>query len=297
MSRYGRRAMSTPWTYAGSPPALSHCGQHGHPGRGPDLLPVGARWRHSCPTSRTACSSSTPACCPAGSCGSTGTSSSPSPPRPTRRSRPRSWAAVTPRPGEADAGISSCSATAASATACASASSSATTGSTRASVVVELVCDARLRRPVRGQGGPRPAPHGNRPGTTPRPGTLGHRRRRRHADHGLGRRRRRGGRRRAGDLALRAGAPRGAGAVRRGRGAVGRGRPCPPRFGCGDDDEASVPAQRYAAWLGTAPTVDTDAPVARRRGGTGDPRTSARCASSTPTIPSSRSSPRARRGS
>jgi glycogen debranching enzyme len=35
----------------------------------------------------------------------------------------------------------------------------------------------------------------------------------------------------------------------------------PTRFGCGDESEASVPTQRYAAWLGTVPTVDTDAPV------------------------------------
>jgi glycogen debranching enzyme len=34
----------------------------------------------------------------------------------------------------------------------------------------------------------------------------------------------------------------------------------PARFGCGDESEASAPAQRYAAWLGTVPTVDTDAP-------------------------------------
>jgi glycogen debranching enzyme len=35
----------------------------------------------------------------------------------------------------------------------------------------------------------------------------------------------------------------------------------PARFGCGDDAAASIPAQRYAAWLGTVPTVDTDAPA------------------------------------
>jgi glycogen debranching enzyme len=35
----------------------------------------------------------------------------------------------------------------------------------------------------------------------------------------------------------------------------------PARFGCGDNAGASVPAQRYAAWLGTVPAVETDAPV------------------------------------
>ncbi len=35
----------------------------------------------------------------------------------------------------------------------------------------------------------------------------------------------------------------------------------PARFGRGDESEGSAPAQRYAAWLGAVPTVDTDAPV------------------------------------
>jgi glycogen debranching enzyme len=35
----------------------------------------------------------------------------------------------------------------------------------------------------------------------------------------------------------------------------------PSRFDCGGDAVASVPAQRYTAWLGTVPTLDTDAPV------------------------------------
>ena len=34
----------------------------------------------------------------------------------------------------------------------------------------------------------------------------------------------------------------------------------PARFG-GGDDSVSVPAQRYAAWLGTVPAVETDSPV------------------------------------
>jgi glycogen debranching enzyme len=35
----------------------------------------------------------------------------------------------------------------------------------------------------------------------------------------------------------------------------------PARFGCGDEDTTPVPARRYAAWLGTVPTVETDSSV------------------------------------
>jgi glycogen debranching enzyme len=35
----------------------------------------------------------------------------------------------------------------------------------------------------------------------------------------------------------------------------------PPRFRCGEESGASVPEQRYAAWLGTVPVVETDAPA------------------------------------
>jgi glycogen debranching enzyme len=38
----------------------------------------------------------------------------------------------------------------------------------------------------------------------------------------------------------------------------------PARFGCSDETGTSVPAQRYAEWLGTVPAVETDAPVLAR---------------------------------
>jgi glycogen debranching enzyme len=39
------------------------------------------------------------------------------------------------------------------------------------------------------------------------------------------------------------------------------GTDLPPRFGCDVDDGVSVPEQRYASWLETAPVVETDAPA------------------------------------